>query len=83
MADGSMYVGEVNLGETPHGFGKIFYPNGKRKLMFEGQFFRGQKHGNGKLFYTNGALGYEVLTKLSLLFYYFNILTDKMNWGQN
>ncbi len=58
LADGLTYMGEVNIGESAHGFGKLFYPNGK--LMFEGQFFRGKRHGYGRDFYPNGALSYQV-----------------------
>jgi antitoxin component YwqK of YwqJK toxin-antitoxin module len=61
LSGGSTYVGEVNIGENPHGKGFIFYPNGT--LMFEGQFYRGRKEGEGKQFYPNGALEFQVKSK--------------------
>ena len=80
-------MGEVNIGESAHGLGKLFYPNGK--LMFEGQFFRGKRHGYGRDFYPNGALSYQVpvqlkcykLVKNIMSSHNFTIVLASLFWG--
>ena len=61
LGGGLKYTGEVNIGETPHGFGTIYYRNGA--VMYRGQLFRGRMEGQGQLFLPNGALAYQVINE--------------------
>ena len=63
LSNGFYFEGEVNIGESPHGNGSIFYPNGL--VLYQGQFFRGKPEGQGEQFYPNGALEYQVILKHS------------------
>jgi antitoxin component YwqK of YwqJK toxin-antitoxin module len=68
MENGVVYLGQVNVGDTAHGLGKMFYPNGN--VMYDGHFFRGRRHRNGSLFYPNGELDYQVNTRAQVVTFF-------------
>ena len=57
LESGRGYIGEVDPGLLPNGFGKEYYPNGK--LLYKGQYKHGLKHGQGIFYHENGLKGYE------------------------
>lgn len=57
LENGRTYVGEVDPGLEPEGFGLEYYHSGA--LLYKGEFKKGQKHGQGIFYYESGDKGYE------------------------
>jgi antitoxin component YwqK of YwqJK toxin-antitoxin module len=63
LGNGAKYEGQVNIGGSPSGSGKLFYPNEKNlgggRLHYVGQFSHGLRHGLGLLYFTNGSMAFK------------------------